>query len=452
MGVQDWLAQRRRRRLARQIVEQLSSRDAVQRVPAAPEPAEQSEADRDLALFLERERLYESRDAIEKGSSVDAEYARVLKERLGRLPDGDRYAIREITVLGELENGEIAWVSDDGLCVGHTPVGFFQTEAVSAGQRFRVRLFSYLWGHRLEALLDPIERGIDLDQLRDQLAANRTGVAAGIKPDELPMADSAVVAPRVPVAPESVSEPWMRQLKTGDIVYVRVPFDDGIDRRGRTSKPRPAVFIRWEADYGVVRPYYKKDGYLDQRSRGTRIGGPKKDGIVRNSSIDVYPKDILRRIGQLDDEDLAMLGLGNKKRVVPGGAASGLDFTKVPKPSEYTDALNRVIDDAKSFAWPGYESDALLVLFMRSMRHDPQLQQILIHHAIPYSAAGDAYRRLCDQLGVVLTGKKFGTRLTDALFDVNRNERFVYETRHDPAQLPWLVLVDTRNGAESDFA
>ena len=237
----------------------------------------------------------------------------------------------------------------------------------------------------------------------------------------------------------------MRELVSGDLVYVRVPFDDGMDRRGRTNKPRPAVFIRWEADYGVVRPYYKKDGYLDKRRRGTRIGGPKKDGIVRNTPIDVYPKDILRKIGQLGNDGRAILGLGNKAPEAPSAGATGhSDLARAPKPSEYMAALNRVIEAARSYAWPGYEPDALLVLFMRSCRKDDEIKNLLVRHAIPYSALGDAYRQLCDQLGVTPSGKKFGNRLKDVLFDVNRNERFVFDTRYDAGQLPWMVLVDTR--------
>ena len=448
MGVQHWWSGRRQRRLAKRIVRSLSSYDPATEDVGESFPEPQSETERDLALFLERERLYASQDAIAKGSSVDAEYARLLKERLGRLPDDGRYVIREVTTLGELENGDIAWVSDDGQCVGHTSVEFFAGDSVNAGQRFRVRIFSYLWGHRLEALLTPTRETLDLDALRRRLDTSQSAPAVrfALESDNSPTADT--VAPRrspAPAAQDSVHETWMRELASGDLVYVRVPFDDGIDRRGRTSKRRPAVFIRWEADYGVVRPYYKKDGYLDRRSRGTRIGGPKKDGIVRNTAIDVYPKDILRKIGQLDNDDRAVLGLGSRIHEVKGAGVPGHpDLSRAPKPSEYMGALNRVIETAKSYAWPGYEPDALLVLFMRSCRKDPEINGLLVQHAVPYSALGDAYRQLCDQLGVTPSGKKFGNRLKDVLFDLNRNERFVFETRHDAGQLPWMVLVDTR--------
>lgn len=445
MGVQHWWSGRRQRRLAKRIVRSLSAHESA--TESFEESLQDSQTEQDLALFLERERLYASQAAIAKGESVDAEYARLLKERLGRIPDDGRYVIREVTVLGELENGDIAWVSDDGQCVGHAAVSFFESDSVTAGQRFRVRIFSHLWAHRLEALLTPTKETLDLDALRRQLLSNQSAPVVRSSPGHDLSFGAEVAPPRLspaPAVPDSVRETWMQELTSGDLVYVRVPFDDGIDRRGRTSKRRPAVFIRWEADYGVVRPYYRQDGYLDRRSRGTRIGGPKKDGIVRNTAIDVYPKDILRKIGKLDNKDRVALGLGSKAPDVVTTAVPGHpDLSRAPKPSEYMAALNRVIESAKSYSWPGYEPDALLILFMRSCRKDSEIKDLLVLQAVPYSVLGDAYRQLCDQLGVAPSGKKFGNRLKDVLFDVNRNERFVFETRHDAGQLPWMVLIDT---------
>ncbi len=435
MWLNDMFTRRWQRRLERRLVDQMKLWKE-ELATESEETAESESTEHALELFAEFERLSATKDAIRKGSSVDLVYANLLKQRLGELPAGDRYAIRNITIIGELENGDYAWESDDGTCIGHTPLAFFETDSVSSGDRFRVRIFSHLWGHRLEALLPTLH------------AKTPSESAA---PPSQPTSDGA----RPPVAPvyvpESVRGTWREELQRGDLVYVNISFDDGVDKWGRTNKSRPAVFIRWRADYAEVRPYYKKNGFLDKRGRGTRAVGPKKDGIVRDKPVDVYPEKIERKMGRLSDDDLVVINLGSRKQPVLTQHEVGVvDFSQVPKPSEYTAAMNRVIESAKSFAWPGYEADALLILFMRSCRTDPEIKEVMFHHAVPYSALGDSYRQLCDQLGVDTNGKRFGNRLKDILFDVNRNERFVFETRSDAGQLPWLVLIDTRPGDDAD--
>ena len=223
----------------------------------------------------------------------DERYAAVIREFVGRAPTSAVSGnMVEVTVIGRLKNGAIAWFNESLSMFGTVTKDLLGEMEPQTDDRFRARVVSYPWGHVVAAVVPY--------SLVSPFAVR-------------PVTEVTVESAGTP--PDSVRGTPFERLRPGDIVLARVPYDGtfGLDKRGRTAKNRPSVFLRWGHDnYAWLRAIYDADGFVASNNLGIRLVDSHvldKASVVRNAEYDIDPANILRHLGRLGTRDLNALNI-----------------------------------------------------------------------------------------------------------------------------------------------
>ena len=261
--------------------------DSVVPFSPAPEPAELPQS-KIPSVSIEEQ-------ALEEDSSVDEIYAHHIRARIFRQritsPMGK---VITIAFVGQLKDGSLAWIGNDDLSFGHSAPAVFSPLSPSAGDEIRAKVIGYAWGCVVGALVpDSFRTAEQVDSDREKSLSTPTDFAG--------------------VVPPLAMNTWKQFLKPGDLVLAHVPFDGtyGSTRTGSISKNRPAMFVRWEDDYAIIRAIYGSGRHVDNNGLGTPLKGIsslKKKSVIRNSEMDLRVDGLLKLLGRLGNEDLMQLG------------------------------------------------------------------------------------------------------------------------------------------------
>ena len=233
--------------------------------------------------------------ALDEDSSVDEIYAHHIRAKISRQRDTSAFGkVVTITVVGQLKDGSLAWIGNDDLSFGHSAPDVFLPHSPSPGDETRAKVFGFAWGSTVGALIPNTFRTAEqVDADREKSLSEPTDLAG--------------------VVPPLAMHTWKELLKPGDLVLAHVPFDGtyGTTKTGAISKNRPAMFVRWEDDYAIIRAIYGSGKHVDNNGLGTPlkgIGSLKKKSVIRNSEMDISVDGLLKSLGRLSNVDLQQLG------------------------------------------------------------------------------------------------------------------------------------------------
>jgi hypothetical protein len=233
--------------------------------------------------------------ALDEDSSVDEIYAHHIRAKISRQRDTTAFGkVVTITVVGQLKDGSLAWIGNDDLSFGHSAPDVFLPHSPSPGDETRAKVFGFAWGSTVGALIPNTFRTAEqVDADREKSLSEPTDLAG--------------------VVPPLAMHTWKELLKPGDLVLAHVPFDGtyGTTKTGAISKNRPAMFVRWEDDYAIIRAIYGSGKHVDNNGLGTplkAIGSLKKKSVIRNSEMDISVDGLLKSLGRLSNVDLQQLG------------------------------------------------------------------------------------------------------------------------------------------------
>ena len=261
--------------------------DSVVLSSPAPKPAELPQS-KIPSVSIEEQ-------ALDEDSSVDEIYAHHIRARIFRQritsPMGK---VVTIAFVGQLKDGSLAWIGNDDLSFGHSDPSVFSPLSPSAGDEIRAKVFGYAWGCVLGALVPDTYRTVEqVDGDREKPLSEPTDFAG--------------------VVPPLAMGTWKQFLKPGDLILAHVPFDGtyGTTKTGAISKNRPAMFVRWENDYAIIRAIYGSGRHVDNNGLGTPLKDSsmlKKKSVIRNSEMDISVDGLLKLFGRLAASDLLQLG------------------------------------------------------------------------------------------------------------------------------------------------
>lgn len=233
--------------------------------------------------------------ALDEDSSVDEIYAHHIRAKISRQRDTSAFGkVVTITIVGQLKDGSLAWIGNDDLSFGHSAPDVFLPHSPSPGDETRAKVFGFAWGSTVGALIPNTFRTAEqVDADREKSLSEPTDLAG--------------------VVPPLAMHTWKELLKPGDLVLAHVPFDGtyGTTKTGAISKNRPAMFVRWEDDYAIIRAIYGSGKHVDNNGLGTPlkgIGSLKKKSVIRNSEMDISVDGLLKSLGRLNNVDLQQLG------------------------------------------------------------------------------------------------------------------------------------------------
>lgn len=243
--------------------------------------------------------------------TTDQQYAKIMSAFVGQRPTSKAGGeLIDIMILGELLDGSIAWVNEKLTAFGQMHPEMLGDELPMPDDRLRARVTSYPWGHVVTAVAPKsLTRSLQARELSTNVSN------AGTIPSEQ-------------------RGTFRERLQPGDIVLARIPYDGAslAIRGDRIAKYRPAVFIRWEQDYAILRAIYDLRGYVSERGLGTPIHDRNvlaKPSVVRNAEYDIQPSDIVKFLGALAEQDLLTLNLP----VRTGGTSPASLDMKTPAPA-----------------------------------------------------------------------------------------------------------------------
>jgi hypothetical protein len=233
--------------------------------------------------------------ALDEDSSVDEIYAHHIRAKISRKRDTSPFGkVVTITIVGQLKDGSLAWIGNDDLSFGHSAPDVFSPHSPSPGDETRAKVFGFAWGSTVGALIPNTFRTAEqVDTEREKSLSEPTDLAG--------------------VVPPLAMHTWKELLKPGDLVLAHVPFDGtyGTTKTGAISKNRPAMFVRWENDYALIRAIYGSGKHVDNNGLGTPLKGAgslKKKSVIRNSEMDISVDGLLKSLGRLSNVDLQQLG------------------------------------------------------------------------------------------------------------------------------------------------
>jgi hypothetical protein len=233
--------------------------------------------------------------ALDEDSSVDEIYAHHIRAKISRKRDTSPFGkVVTITIVGQLKDGSLAWIGNDDLSFGHSAPDVFSPHSPSPGDETRAKVFGFAWGSTVGALIPNTFRTAEqVDADREKSLSEPTDLAG--------------------VVPPLAMHTWKELLKPGDLVLAHVPFDGtyGTTKTGAISKNRPAMFVRWEDDYAIIRAIYGSGKHVDNNGLGTPlkgVGSLKKKSVIRNSEMDISVDGLLKSLGRLSNVDLQQLG------------------------------------------------------------------------------------------------------------------------------------------------
>jgi len=218
-----------------------------------------------------------------------------LRAKISRQRDTTPFGkVVTITIVGKLKDGSLAWIGNDDLSFGHSAPDVFSPHSPSPGDETRAKVFGFAWGSTVGALIPNTFRTAEqVDADREKSLSEPTDLAG--------------------VVPPLAMHTWKQLLKPGDLVLAHVPFDGtyGTTKTGAISKNRPAMFVRWEDDYAIIRAIYGSGKHVDNNGLGTPlkgVGSLKKKSVIRNSEMDISVDGLLKSLGRLSNVDLQQLG------------------------------------------------------------------------------------------------------------------------------------------------
>ena len=243
-------------------------------------------------------------EALNEDSSTDDIYTHHVRARIFRQRNTSPIGkVITIAFVGQLKDGSLAWIGDDDLSFGRSDSSDFSPHSPSAGDAIRANVIGYAWGCVVGALVpDTYRTAEQVDSDREKSLSIPTDVAG--------------------IVPPLAINTWKQGLKPGDLVLAHVPFDGtyGSTRTGAISKNRPAMFVRWEDDYAIIRAIYSSGKHVDNNGLGTPLKDSsmlKKKSVIRNSEMDIRVDGLLKSLGSLGNVNLMQLGYrsaaGSKK-------------------------------------------------------------------------------------------------------------------------------------------
>lgn len=192
-----------------------------------------------------------------------------------------------VEILAELDDETVGWVGED-LTYGFVEKSKLGYPEVKAGDLVRALVLSTPWNHSIEGT-DPasvrrINERIRARQLRE-------------------------------FERKRVFKTWHDFLTPGDLVVARVPFGPHGRRTMShiTGKTRPAVFVRFNGEYLVVKGVFSAGKFEERERDGVRLVDPrnllKRKSVVGALEQELDIGGVLKKIGRLADIDLKRIGL-----------------------------------------------------------------------------------------------------------------------------------------------
>ena len=356
--------------------------------------------------------------------SIDERYASTIRRLVGLAPaTAVNGQLIDLTVIGELKSGDIAWVNEEAQCFGTVGRNLLGEMTPWPDDKFRARVVSYPWGHVVLAVLP--------NSLSSPFATKT-------------VADTTVSAAGTP--PDSVIGTPIEHLRPGDIVLARVPFDGlgRADRHGRISKDRPCVFIKWERDFAWTRAIYDAHGYVAKNDLGIRLVDTdilEKPSVVRNAEYDIDPRNFNRVLGRLGSHDLNALNIEDSAPPTPPTIPS------VAPVREDADPVNREFSRLHSEVSPSTDTgpDEMMTGMLRAMALNDVTRTILRNDGVHYAKVGHVFTNLFKAVGTLPPRGAFRDLIASNIESRIVHDGMVFERRLDDNNHPvlWLVPVGT---------
>ena len=352
----------------------------------------------------------------------DERYAAVIREFVGRAPTSAVSGnMVEVTVIGRLKNGAIAWFNESLSMFGTVTKDLLGEMEPQTDDRFRTRVVSYPWGHVVAAVVPY--------SLVSPFAVR-------------PVTEVTVDSAGTP--PDSVKGTPFERLRPGDIVLARVPYDGtlGLDKRGRMAKNRPSVFLRWGHDnYAWLRAIYDADGFVASNNLGIRLVDSHvldKASVVRNAEYDIDPANILRHLGRLGTRDLNALNIEDTpvdNQAPETQAPVNYDRSDLDPVTREIPVLIAAVKPAPTDD-PGRVMDAMLSAFVSN----DTLSGLLRTEGIHFAMVGHVFATLARSGGINVPKGSF-RRLIDARLQADTaSSGNAFELRPDENNHPVLWL------------
>lgn len=226
-----------------------------------------------------------------------------------------------------------------------------------------------------------------------------------------------------------------------------VPYDGHlpVDSQGRRSKQRPAVFIRWEQDYALLRAIYGRSGWVDSHGLGTDLvdtSALSKASVVRNAEFDLQPERIIRLLGRLGVRDLLQIGLriDEARRAQLVARLSPEPAPLVPPGVTIEQAfLNRHSHLSRHSRW-GKASQPIELLhsLIDAIETDPELAPQLAGRGLTFAFVGGIFKLVTDAHGTTIQKGTFKHLMAEVMQSRQRDGRTNLAMVHN--ELDHLVL------------
>ena len=192
-----------------------------------------------------------------------------------------------VEIIAELDEETVGWIGEDHTYgfVEKTKLGYPEAKA---GDLVRALVLSTPWNHSIEgsdpASVHRINERIRARQLRE-------------------------------FEKKRVFKTWHDFLTPGDLVIARVPFGPHGRRTMShiTGKTRPAVFIRFNGEYIVVKGVFSAGKFEERERDSLRLVDPKnilkRKSVVGSLEQELDVGGVLKKVGRLSDIDIKRIGL-----------------------------------------------------------------------------------------------------------------------------------------------
>lgn len=362
----------------------------------------------------------------------DDRYAAIIKEYVGLAPSSKANGeFMNLTVVGRLRDKSLAWVNDELKTFGVIPesrLSEIGDEVPLPDDILRGRVVSYPWGHAVAAIVPTALTSL----FATRPASTGPTFSAGYIPD-------------------AARSSFREHLVPGDIVLARVPYSGhiSVDRKGRTGKYRPAVFIRWENDYACLRAIYDANGYVANNNLGSMLVDTRildKSSVVRNTEYDIAVTDVVRSIGRLGDRDLRSLNIRAAAPPPPAPSpsrppASARFVSQLS--DEEVDPVHRQTDAIIDAVIAGHStrSDAALIVgLLTEMSRDMVTSKILVTEGVKVAMFGHVLAQLARASGHEPVKGRLAARLEAVMSEVVATDGLSYQLVNDIHGHPVLWL------------
>lgn len=352
---------------------------------------------------------------------IDDRFAMIIRDFVGRAPSSKVSGVLvDVTILGPLRNGAIAWVNQDLRIWGTLSRELLGDMDPQIDDTVRALVVSYPWGHLVNAvvpfsLVSPFAtRPVDVDT---------------------PPQDSGI--------PLLVRGTAWEKLRPGEIVLTRIPYDGshGLNRDGRIAKNRPAVFVRWGEDYAWMRAIYDRDSYVGREGLGIRLVDSScldKPSVVRNAEFDIDPGNLVRGIGRLGPRDLLALNIDDSTADATPPTLVRPEFSTREDRDPVDREIPALISAVRATATDS--PDALASRMLAAFRANPAVRAVLETHGVHLAMVGHVFATIARSAGVPVPKGTFRPSLTVAMEADTPDEPGEYVLRFDENNHPMLWL------------